>query len=168
YTDALPLVQIAVRNGGARPAVALPVLLGANGQGLISAGNALDDALNVVQRTSQNSAAAAVARLAVRLAAGDNLVALLVRQDQDLSVEAKGLDDAIIAALAKQPKQRDAAAEKRAGERLAAISVERAKLQKTLVSKFPDYAALSNPQPLAASDIQPLLSGDEALVAFSV
>jgi tetratricopeptide (TPR) repeat protein len=60
YVDALPLVQIAVRNGGASPAVALPVLLGANGQDLISAGNALDDALNVVQRASKNSAAAAV------------------------------------------------------------------------------------------------------------
>jgi tetratricopeptide (TPR) repeat protein len=79
YLDALPLVQTAIRNGGASPAVALPVLLGANGQGLISASNALDDALNVVQRASQNSAAAAVARLAVRLAAGDDLLALLVR-----------------------------------------------------------------------------------------
>src|SRR5262249_32783294 len=69
---------------------------------------------------------------------------------------------------AKQPKQRDATAEKQSGERLAAISVERAKLRKTLASQFPDYAALSNPQPLAASDIQPLLSGDEAMVAFSV
>jgi len=155
-------------NGGATPAVALPVLLGANGRGLISASDALDDALNVVQRASQNSAAAAVARLGVRLAAGDDLLALLVRQEQDLSVEAKGLDDAIIAALAKQPKQRDAAAEKRSGERLAAISVERAKLQKTLASQFPEYTALSNPQPLAPSEVQRLLAGDEALVAFSV
>jgi CHAT domain-containing protein len=84
-----------------------------------------------------------------------------------LSAEANKLDDAIIAALAKQPKQRDAAAEKRSSDRLAAISVERANLQK-IASKFPDYAALSNPQPLAASEIQRLLSGDEALVAFSV
>ena len=79
--------------------IALPVLLGANGQGLISASNALDDALNVVQRASQNSAAAAVAKLAVRLAAGDDSLALLVRHDQDLSAEAKRLDDAFIAAV---------------------------------------------------------------------
>jgi hypothetical protein len=43
YADALPLVQTAVRKGGASPAVALPVLLGANGQALISADDALDD-----------------------------------------------------------------------------------------------------------------------------
>ena len=94
-------------------------------------------------------------------------MALLVRQDQDLSAEAKGLDDAMIA-VSTEPEQRDAAAEERSTDRLAAISAERAELQKTLASEFPDYAALSNPQPLAASDIQRLLSGDEALVAFSV
>jgi CHAT domain-containing protein/tetratricopeptide (TPR) repeat protein len=168
YPDALPLVQTAIKNGRASPAVALPVLLGANGQGLISAGNALDDALNVVQRASQNSAAAAVAKLAVRLAAGHDHLALMVRQDQDLSAEAKRLDDAFIAAVSRVPEQRDAAAEERSRDRLAAISVERGELQKTLTSQFPDYAALSNPQPLAADDTQRLLSGDEALVAFSV
>jgi CHAT domain-containing protein len=168
YANALPLVQTAIRNGGASPAVALPVLLGANGQGLISAGKALDDALNVVQRGSQNSAAAAVAKLAVRLAAGHDHLALMVRQDQDLSAEATRLDDAFIAAVSRQPEQRDAAAEERSRDRLAAIFAERAELQKTLASKFPDYAALSNPQPLAASDIQRLLSREEALVAFSV
>jgi CHAT domain-containing protein len=168
YADALPLVETTVRNGRASPAVALPVLLGANRQGLISAGNALDDALNVVERASKNSTAAAVAKLAVRLAAGDDLLALLVRQDQDLNVEAKRLDDAFIAAVSREPEQRDAAAEGRFRDRLAAISIERAKLQRTLASKFPDYAALSDPQPLAAADIQSLLSGDEALVAFSV
>jgi CHAT domain-containing protein len=167
YADALPLVQTAFRNGGASPAVALPVLLRANGQGLISAGNALDDALNVAQRASQNSAAAAVAKLAVRLAAGDDRLALLVRQDQDLSAEAKRLDDAVIAAVSTEPEQRDAAAEERSRDRRAAVAGERAELQKTLASQFPDYAALSNPQPVAASDIQRLLSSDEALVAFS-
>src|SRR5262249_22509138 len=151
YADALPLVQTAVRNGGASSAVALPVLLGANGQGLISAGNALDDALNVVQRASQNSAAAAVGKLAVRPATGDDHLALLVRQDQDLSAEAKRLDDAFIAAVSRTPEQRDAAAEEQSRDRLAAISGERAELQKTLANQFPDYAALSNPQPLAAS-----------------
>jgi tetratricopeptide (TPR) repeat protein len=168
YGDALPLVQTAVRNGGASPAVALPVLLGANGQGLISAGNALDDALNVVQRASQNSAAAAVAKLAVRLAAGNDRLALLVRQDQDLSGQAKALDEAIITAASKEPEQREAAAEERARDHLAAVAAERAELQKMLASEFPDYLALSNPEPLTVSNIQNLLSGGEALVAFSV
>ena len=60
------------------------------------------------------------------------------------------------------------AAERRAKDRLAAISAERATLQKTLAAEFPDYAALSNPLPMTAKEIQALLSGDEAMVLFAV
>jgi CHAT domain-containing protein len=168
YTEALAVVQIAIRNGQAHPAVALPVLLEARERGFVSTGNALDDALNAMQRASQSSTPAAVAKLAVRLAAGDDRLAQLVRQDQDLSVEAKALDEAIIAAFSKELEQRETTVEERIRDRLAAVAAQRAELQKMLASEFPDYAALSNPQPLSASDIQHLLSGDEALVAFSV
>src|SRR5262249_14766728 len=47
-------------------------------------------------------------------------------------------------------------------------ATERASLQKTLSTEFPDYAALSNPLPLKAGEIQALLSGDEALVLFAL
>ena len=50
----------------------------------------------------------------------------------------------------------------------AIISAERATLQKTLATEFPDYAALSNPLPMTHTEIQALLSGDEALVLFAV
>jgi tetratricopeptide (TPR) repeat protein len=70
YADAFPLVQTTIRLGRAQPSIALPVLLMAQGNGLIPAGKARDDALNVVQRASQSTAAAAVNKLAVRLAAG--------------------------------------------------------------------------------------------------
>jgi CHAT domain-containing protein len=36
------------------------------------------------------------------------------------------------------------------------------------VAEFPDYAALSNPLPLKAKEIQELLSGDEAMVLFAL
>ena len=67
----------------------------------------------------------------------------------------------------QQGSKRDAAAGRAAG-RLAAIATERAGLQKTFVGEFPDYAALSNPLPLKAKEIQALLSGDEAMVLFAV
>ena len=50
------------------------------------------------------------------------VLALLVRQDQDLSVEAKRLDDAVIAAVSTKPEQRDAAAEGRFRDRRLAPS----------------------------------------------
>ena len=52
--------------------------------------------------------------------------------------------------------------------RLAAIATERATLQKTFAAEFPDYAALSNPLPMTAKEIQALLSDNEAMVLFSV
>ena len=124
--------------------------------------------LNVIQRGTQSSVASAVNKLAVRLAAGSDRLAELVRRDQDLASEAEALDKSIVAAVSKERSKRDAAAEQRARARLAAIATERASLQKTLSAEFPDYAALSNPLPLTVKEIQPLLSGDEAMVLFAV
>jgi hypothetical protein len=70
--------------------------------------------------------------------------------------------------VSKDRSKRDAAAEARAKSRLAAISAERATLQKTLAVEFPDCAALSNPLPITAEEIQALLSSDEAMVVFAV
>jgi CHAT domain-containing protein/Tfp pilus assembly protein PilF len=166
--DALPLVERAIASGRAPLRVALPVLFAAQRQQIMPAEKALDDALNAVQRGAQSSAATAVNKLSVRLAAGSDHLAELVRRDQDLTAEAEALDKAIVAAVSKEPSKRDAGAEQRARDRLAIISPERANLQKTLASEFPDYAALSNPLPITAKEIAALLTGDEAMVVFSV
>jgi tetratricopeptide (TPR) repeat protein/CHAT domain-containing protein len=167
YADALPLVQITIGHGRATPSVALPVLFAAQGNGLVPANKAQDDALNVVQRASQSAAAAAVNKLAARLAAGSGRLAGLVRNDQDLAAEAEALDKAILAAASKEPANRDAATEQRIRDRLAEIAKQRAALQGVFAAEFPGYAALSNPQPLAVKEIQALLSDGEALLAYA-
>jgi len=164
----LPLTEKTLANGRAQLRVALPVLLAAQQQQLMPAGQALDDALNAVQRGTQSSAASAVNKLAVRLAAGTDRLAQLVRRDQDLADEAEKLDKAIVAAVSKERAKRDVAAEQRSRDRLAAIAAERANLQKTFAGEFPDYAALSNPLPLKAAEMQALLSDNEAMVLFAV
>lgn len=166
--DALPLVQRLIGNGRAQLRVALPVLADAQRQQLVPPAKALDDALNVIQRGTQSSAASAVNKLAVRLAAGTDRLAQLVRREQDLASEAETLDKAIVAAVSKERSKRDAASEQRARTRLAAIAAERVSLQKILSVEFPDYAALSNPLPMTTTEIQSLLSGDEAMVLFAV
>jgi CHAT domain-containing protein/Tfp pilus assembly protein PilF len=163
--DALPLLQKLMTFGRAQIRVALPVLLDAPKKQLMPAERAFDGALDVIQRGAQSSAASAVNKLAVRVAAGSDHLAELVRRDQDLASEADTLDKAIIASLSKQGSPRDAAAGR---ERLAAIAAERANLQKTFATEFPDYAALSNPLPLKAREIQALLASDEALVLFAL
>ncbi|WP_298243093.1 CHAT domain-containing tetratricopeptide repeat protein [uncultured Bradyrhizobium sp.] len=166
--DALPLAQRTLAGNRAQLPVVLPILFAARQQALLPSDKALDDALAAIQRGTQSSAASAVNKLAVRLAAGSDRLAELVRRDQDLAAESEALDKAIIAAVSKPSAQRDAATEQRSRARIAAIANERAGLQKTLTLEFPDYASLSNPLPLAVKDIQPLLSADEAMVVYSV
>lgn len=166
--DALPLVERLIASGRAQPRVALAVLADAERQQLMPRENAVDGILNVIERSTRSSAASAVNKLAVRLAAGSDRLAELVRRDQDLSAEAEALDKSIVAAVSKDRAKRDAAAEQRARARLAAIAAERASLQKTLSVEFPDYAALSHPLPPTVKEIQPLLSADEAMVLFAV
>jgi CHAT domain-containing protein/Tfp pilus assembly protein PilF len=167
YADALPLVQMMIGRGHVAPSVALPVLFVAHRDGLMPAGKAQDDALNVAQRAAQSAAAAAVNKLAVRLAAGSDRLASLVRNDQDLASEAETLDKAILAAVSEETAKRDAAAEQRVRDRLAEIAKQRVTLQGVFSVEFPDYAALSNPQPLNLKEIQGLLSDGEALLLFA-
>lgn len=166
--DALPLAERTLHGGRAQLHVVLPVLFSARQQHLLPDDKALDEALAAIQRGTQSAAASAVNKLAVRLAAGSDRLAELVRKDQDLAAESEALDKAIITAVSKQSAQRDVAAEQRSRGRIAAIVNERAGLQKTLAVEFPDYASLSNPLPLVAKDIQPLLSTEEAMVLYSV
>ena len=166
--DGLLLVRRLIASGRAQLGAALPVLADAQRQQLLPLEQAVDDMLNAIQRGTQSSAASAVNKLAVRLAAGNDRLAELVRRDQDLQAEAETLDKAIVAAVSKERAKRDVAAEQRARDRLAVIATERARLQKTFTSEFPNYAALSNPSPMTVKETQALLSDDEALVLFAV
>jgi Tetratricopeptide repeat len=87
--DALPLVQRLIANGRAQLGAAPPVLADAQRQQLMPAEKALDDALNAIQRGIRSQAASAVNKLAVRLAAGSDRLAELVRRDQDFQAEAE-------------------------------------------------------------------------------
>ncbi|MGA8616809.1 MAG: CHAT domain-containing protein [Xanthobacteraceae bacterium] len=141
-------------------------MFGAQAAKLLAADEATDDGLNVVQRASQSAAGEALNALAVRFSAGNDRLAQLVRRDQDLAGEAAKLDKAIIAAVSTEPSKRNAAAEQRIRDRIAAVAKERADLQTVFTREFPDYGALSNPQPLTVKDIQPLLADDEALIVI--
>lgn len=166
--DALPLAEKTLANDRAQLRVVLPILFAARQQSLLPQDKALDEALAAIQRGTQSSAASAVNKLAVRLAAGSDRLAELVRKDQDLGAESEALDKAIIAAVSKPSAQRDIASEQRSRTGIAAITSERAGLQKTLAIEFPGYASLSNPLPLTVKDVQPLLSADEAMVLYSI
>ena len=91
-----------------------------------------------------------------------------VRKDQDLGAEDDKVDKAIIAAVSKAPNERNQVAEDQLRKRLADIKTERDQIQSVLSQKFPDYVALSKPQPLTLQDTQKLLTDDEAVIAFDI
>ena len=99
-------------------------------------------------------------------AAGTDELAQLVRKDQDLAAEADHLDKSIIAAVSKSPAERNAATEDQIRKRIEEIKAERDNLQDIFNQRFPDYAALSKPQPLTIEQTEGLLADDEALVVF--
>jgi CHAT domain-containing protein len=148
--------------------VALPVLISAQAEKLISPEEALDLGLNAMQRAVRTSAGEALNALAVRFSAGNDRLAQLVRRDQDLASKAASLDKAIIAAVSNEPSKRDAAAEQRIRDRIAAVAKERNDLQTVFTREFPDYVALSRPAPLTVKDIQAQLDDDEVLVVIDL
>jgi CHAT domain-containing protein len=125
---------------------------------------AFDRSYNTLQRASSSAAAIAVFKLAARFAAGTGELAKLVRKDQDLIAGSENLDKSLIAALSKPPGERNASAEDQIRRRIDAIKSERERLEETFNRSFPDYAALSKPQPLSLKDA--LLADDEALIAL--
>jgi CHAT domain-containing protein/tetratricopeptide (TPR) repeat protein len=168
WPEALPLVRTATERGYVSRSTHLSVLLGAARSKDLTEDMALNESFVVVQRAASTAASAALSQLAVRFAAGSDELAQLVRKDQDLSAENERLDKNLIAALSKPPNQRDANREAATRKRLTEIADAQAEVSRILAQRFPDYAALSKPQPLAVSNVSSLLTNDEALVLIDL
>jgi CHAT domain-containing protein/Tfp pilus assembly protein PilF len=166
YADAVSIIRRTLSQGTADKIVALPVLLASQAQNLIGAAQALTDSYEIVQRASSSAAASAVSKLAARFAAGSGELAGLVRTDQDLTAEAESLDKTVVAFVSKPPAQRSAAAEDEVRSRIEAVKAEREKLSQIFNQRFPDYVALSKPQPVSLQETQALLADDEALLVL--
>jgi tetratricopeptide (TPR) repeat protein len=166
WPEALPLVRAATERGYVNRSVPvhLSVLLGAKRAKDLSEDEAVAESFVVVQLAASTAASAALSQLAVRFSAGTDDLAQLVRKDQDLSTENERLDKDLIAAVSKPPDQRDANRETATRKRLEDIAAARNEVGRILAQRFPDYAALSKPQPLSVSDVSALLTDDEALI----
>jgi CHAT domain-containing protein/Tfp pilus assembly protein PilF len=122
------------------------------------------EAFEIAQWANQSSAAAAVQQLSPRFASGNDALAAVVRQDQDLSAYRRDREKALVEMLAKpagqsNPEQIDKI-RRQIEDTERKLTATRARLEK----EFPDYAALSNPRPLKVEDVQKLLGKFEALV----
>jgi CHAT domain-containing protein/lipopolysaccharide biosynthesis regulator YciM len=126
------------------------------------------EAFEAAQWAGQSAAASAVAQMGVRFAAGDDALAALVRETQDLTANLADKDKALLAAQARTSDTRDPKEIDRLVREVADTQMRLAALSARLQREFPDYAALANPKPVKVDDVQKLLGADEAIVYFSL
>jgi tetratricopeptide (TPR) repeat protein len=168
FADAYTFIRQTFASKSSSKEPSFSVILGAQRSQLLTPEQSFADSFNVLQFTSSSAASEAVQKLAQRYAAGTNDLAKLVRRDQDLLAEAEAIDKTLIAAVSKDPKERNQANEDGMRARLSEISSERSKITTILSQRFPDYVALSRPEPLTVKETQSLLSDDEAVLAIDI
>lgn len=168
YSDALPIVKRTITHNFPNKSIAFSVLHGANSAKLIPPKEALDASYTVLQRSVSSAAGMAVSQLAVRFAAGTDDLAQLVRKDQDLTAEVGDLDKKIVEAVSNPTNQRNPVIEQQMRERIDELKSKQERLQKVLSQRYPNYSALSRPQPLTIEQTQALLDDDEALIAIDL
>jgi CHAT domain-containing protein len=121
-----------------------------------------DEAFAMAQRVAANEAAGALAQSLARFAGGNDALAVLAREQQDLARQSETLDKRLLNALGKADQATADAA--RAGQ--AKIEARLKEIAKQLERDHPDYVALINPEPLTVAQTQALLAPDEAFVQF--
>ena len=124
------------------------------------------EAFEIAQWANQSAAAAAVQQLTPRFASGNDALAALVRQDQDLSAYRRDRAKALVETLARPAGQSSPAQIDKIRRQIEDTERKLAATKAQLEKEFPDYAALSNPRPLKVEDVQKLLATYEALLLF--
>jgi len=122
------------------------------------------EALVMAQWAKQSAAAAAVAQMGARFAAGTDALSALVREQQDLSAFRRDRDQALLRAMAKPQAEQNRAAISALRSELGSIESRLAANTARLEREFPEYAALVSARPLAVAQVQELLAPDEALI----
>jgi tetratricopeptide (TPR) repeat protein len=135
-------------------------------KGIEPAASLAHEALEVAQWASQSSAAAAVQQMGTRFASGPSALASLVREKQDLAAAWREQDKTLLDALSNPEGRHEQARIDRLRREMAETERRLNAVTAQIDKEFPDYAALADPKPPTAKEVQSLLGGDEALVFF--
>ena len=115
----------------------------------------MSEAFVAAQVASTSQAGAALRQISVREAAGDGVLAGLVKERQALQDRYRRVQTSLMAPSA------DRVALAGEGDELAA---QIAALDRRIATEFPDFSALTKPAALSVADVQAVLRPDEALV----
>ena len=118
------------------------------------------------QWVQSSEAAPLLRQMAMRAAASNPALTMLVHERQVLEEEWRERDRQHNAALSEALEKHDTEAEAANMGRLKAIDARIKVIDEELAAKFPEYEELANPAPITVEEIQALLGDDEALVLF--
>lgn len=126
-----------------------------------------DQAFQAAQWALTTSAGTALARMGARLQARSERLSMLVRTRQDLVERWERLQAAALAGLGSAGGV-SANEQIRIRTEMEEVAREIETLDTTIASEFPDYAEVTNPQPLSIAEARALINSDEALIVFLV
>ena len=127
-----------------------------------------DESFLAAQSAHRGDAARALARTTARLAASNQALAALIREQQDLAGNWGKITAWLTAALAQPAERRNGAAEQQQKQALVGIEGRIGEIAQHINRDFPAYESLADPAPLSIPEVQKLLRPNEVLVAFSV
>jgi CHAT domain-containing protein/Tfp pilus assembly protein PilF len=122
----------------------------------------------VAQWANQSVAATALGQMAARLGAGNDALAALIREQQDITAHLRVLDKELVAEFAKPANERNQVRENGVRNRIAALERKLRDYNTRIATQFPRHAELVTASPLAVADVQKLLGSDEALLLYHV
>jgi CHAT domain-containing protein len=120
------------------------------------------------QLVNSDVADQAIARVSVRLAGADPMLANLVRQAQEAQRTRDNMRINLAAEFAKPADERDAEREMQLTQSLTLASTRTDELLARVQQTFPDYAKLTNAGPAELSDVRAQLGSGEAFLSFVV
>jgi len=110
----------------------------------------------------------AVSAGAIRAAAGNPELSRMVRQEQDLTEEARALGETLDYVQSAPEATSKVASFTELQGRLSAIDLARRTLRAEILKRFPDYAELVAPKPMSVSEIRQRMSPGQAVLSFHV
>jgi tetratricopeptide (TPR) repeat protein len=148
--------------------VYLGVLYRAATEGAGGGNDAIAEAFEVVQWANQSAAATALNQMAARTSAGNDVLAALIRKQQDEAAELRSVDKSLLSEVAKRADQRDLSRESLLRQHRQDLDAELVRASAQISLEFPQYADLVSPKPLSLAQAQGQLASGEALVVFHV
>jgi tetratricopeptide (TPR) repeat protein len=128
----------------------------------------IKDTFRVSQLVRPSITGGAITSMTARLAAGNDALASVVRDRQDVGNRWHWLNHAVTKSISLQPNRRDLAKENSLRDDLAATTQRLDTLNERIAAEFPAYSELSNPNPLDLKAAQAILEVDEAMLVYLV